>query len=301
MAAVCQAEATYNSLKFAWHKVEGVNQYGYTLTDATGTTVDEGTTDQTSVTFADLTPATDYTFELRVYGAVGEPSYRTSISAATLAIVSLDVPEPVVEQVGNKIKLSWPAISGAASYRYCYDIGDDTFSIDTADTECYITGLAPGIHEVTLQAISDYGGYTDSEVASVECVRSRTEIATVTGTYTSGLIRRNNSWSCQMHIYDDDTFTIDSFYQGEGYNLEIYLDRDETTSENFLGIYSFVEFPQAQYYIVDTGRASVPQIEMIPGLVDGAYGSTFTGDATSGTLTINTRYSTSTGTDKFVW
>lgn len=286
-----EAAVYYNSITYAWDKVPGVNQYGYTFRDADGFTLEDGITNATSVTFTDLAINSRYSFELRVYGATGEPSYCTVIESATKPVQQLATPAPTASQQSNRVVLSWPAVEGADWYVYSYAIGDNTITEIAYEPSCSIAGLAPGTHQLTVAAISDNPGYTDSQIATVQAIRTRSEIATVEGTYTCGLMRRNNSWPCTMHIYDDDSYVIDAFYQGEGYNLDFYVDGAS------VGVYNFASFPDCEYYVMDTGRESVPQVE----LVGGSGNSTFSGDAASGLMTITSRYSTTTATDQFQW
>lgn len=299
VADVHLASATYQSLTFEWNKVQGVNQYGYSLTDGSGLTVASGVTGERTITIESLATDAQYSFELVAYGATGEPSYRATVGGATLPIRALDAPTITATQRGNIIDLSWEPVDGAAAYSIDYTIADATMSILAVEsTSCSISGLAPGDNTIVVTSLSDYPGYLDSEPLTVTVTRTRQEIATVTGKYTSGLIRRNGTWDATMHIYDDGSYCIDSFYQYEGYNLDFYV---ETGSPEVIGIYGALSYPDNSYFVVATGRASVPELDLIPGIIDGEYGATFTGDAAGGQFTITSRYGTVQGVDKFVW
>lgn len=129
--------------------------------------------------------------------------------------MQLEAPSGTCTQEGNRVNFSWTPVDGAYAYKATWNLGENEYSEVTDGTSVTITGLAPGTHTLGVQALSNYGGYTDSEVTRVQAVRTRTEVKSVQGTYTCSLIRRNNSWDCTMHFYDDNTYVIDAFYQGE--------------------------------------------------------------------------------------
>jgi hypothetical protein len=145
------AVATPTSLTFSWQSVANAGSYSYVLKDASGTTLESGTTVNTSIYFSGLAAKSTYTLEVTAV-----PSDTTSyLNSATLTLTGtttdynqLATPTQAAEPVAelDAIKFSWNAVDGASEYAYTLKdaAGTTVASGTTQEVNLYITNLAEG-------------------------------------------------------------------------------------------------------------------------------------------------------------
>jgi hypothetical protein len=145
------AVATPTSLTFSWQSVANAGSYSYVLKDASGTTLDSGTTKNTTLYFSGLNANSTYTLEVTAI-----PSDTTSyLNSSTLTLTGtttdynqLAAPTQAAEPVAeyDAIKFSWNAVDGASEYGYTLTdaAGNTVASGTTKEVNLYITNLAEG-------------------------------------------------------------------------------------------------------------------------------------------------------------
>jgi hypothetical protein len=143
--------ATPTSLTFSWQSVANAGSYSYVLKDASGTTLESGTTVNTTIYFSGLAAKSTYTLEVTAV-----PSDTTSyLNSATLTLTGtttdynqLATPTQAAEPVAelDAIKFSWNAVDGASEYAYTLKdaAGTTVASGTTQEVNLYITNLAEG-------------------------------------------------------------------------------------------------------------------------------------------------------------
>lgn len=255
---------TVSALTFSWQAVEGVNQYGYELTDPDGKVQREGVTSETTIIFTKLSSSTTYTLTVEAYGANGVNTRRFSMTGTTGDIISLSAPTGFTQsQEKGKITITWNEVANADHYFYTVtDAAGESIAEDTTDDNTIsLSGLAIGDYTLTVYATSDDETYSQSGTASYLFSRNREVTSTKEGTYESYLY---GSWPCTMDICDDGSYVIHNFMQVEGYDLEFSIGDDNAVQYlNYYEVYG-------QYRYVATGLEEAYYIAYYEG-VDYSY------------------------------
>lgn len=236
---------TVSALTFSWPAVDGVDQYGYTLTSNDGDVVREGVTSDTYLYFTKLSPSTTYILTIEAFGANGATTRRFSMTGTTGDTTSLNAPTGFsMEIVDKNVVITWNAVENADHYTYVLRNSENkTVSEDVTD-ESTLTfeGLELGDYTFVVYATSDDEVYTQSGSASYLFSRVRGILETKEGTYESYLLGK---WTCYMDICDDGVYVIRDFMQVPGYDLELEILNDKSVKiVNYCdesGAFRFVE------------------------------------------------------------
>lgn len=288
--------SSFNSLSFSWSKVKGAIQYSYQLSEtATGEILVRDVTQSTTASFSDLKASTDYTLTVLAYAAL-ESDYTTSepvvLTARTADIVPLDTPVLEWSREVNTFYVEWGAVESAQYYYYVlYDGDNNVISEDwTSATYAGFENMRSGTYTCTVVAQTEIPGLSDSEEGRItfEFERERVEIWRLTGVYTSSLFSQD--WTAELVAYDDNSYTIESWYGVEGYDFTFKTnDSDEKIS---VSGYDY----DGQSYRVPTGLADGPEnISLF------ADQSSMTGSSIKGDITLKVSDGTNTGEDSFRW
>ncbi len=275
------AAATVNSLTFTWGKVTNAVQYGYSLTDPSGSEVDGGTTTATSVVIAGLTDNTTYTFKIMAFAATEDTSHEnsatTQLQATTGAIVPLAKPTLKVETGEGTVTISWEAVANAESYDYAYTPeGGTEVTGNTAETSLTLK-LDPGKYTFTLQAISSDAAYSASEKASAEFEVAKAEKKqswTADGTVDDGA---GNKWAATLVAWSDGSYTLKDWYNVEGYDLEFYINSDGSIS-----VTNYYEDYYPNIWVSSGDDIDNGWVQLYTATYGSEYYSNFDGDQTEG-------------------
>lgn len=229
-------DATYSSLTFRWGKVDGARQYSYQFAKSGSSTILEtGLTKDNHITFTGLDHDTEYTLTVLAYAAVNS-DHTTSepivLSARTTDLTTLESPQPAWSREANTVIVQWQAVDGARDYSYTLTDadGNEIDSGSTYDTSVNFTQFATGQYTFSLVAQTTQEGYRNSAPAqiSIDFTREREELWRTAGKYTSALL--NDTWDATLVAYDDNSYTLLSWYGTDGYNLEFPLTRPMLTT-----------------------------------------------------------------------
>lgn len=234
---VVSSDVTPTSLFFSWEGVKGSTQYSYQLYDPDNNQVAGNVTTKTSVRITKLRPMTTYTLKVIAYSPLMDPSRANSpiaeITATTNAVIPLAAPTQVVATPdGSTIQVEWAAVENATAYEYYYSDGTTELGRKTVKTPkatlygvpngqftFYVKATSSTVYEATQEAV-----YADSEYATTEFVRSRTEAWRVDGIYQSGTDSYN--YPATLVAYDDNSYVIKKWQGVDGYDLEIAVGND---------------------------------------------------------------------------
>lgn len=157
------------SATVTWGAVENASQYGVILYDSEGSAVQAIATKETSATFEDLNPSTDYSVGISSYGTfdgVLENVPVTKLDFRTEDAIQLDTPAiSGHKKQGTGYRVAWKAISGADSYEYiCTNTTlGEIYTGNVKTSSVTMTGLTSGDYEFKVKAISGAPEYLDSE------------------------------------------------------------------------------------------------------------------------------------------
>lgn len=171
--ASSELSVTVSSLSLSWEAVQGATQYGWQLLSSEGENLRGDVTTSTSVLLKDLTPDTEYVFEVwayaPVYGSVGN-SKILSQRVRTAAQVVLGTPVVQYELDGDAAVVSWEPVENAASYSVTVTSADGLVNktSTTEDTSTKVSKLTSEVeYTVRVKALSGEEKYLDSESTSV--------------------------------------------------------------------------------------------------------------------------------------
>lgn len=249
---------SYNTLTFEWDALEGVNQYGYELSDPEGTIVARGVTDDTMVIFDELMPSTTYTLTVYAYGPDGTTTRRFTLTGTTKTLVKLSAPELSATQTGARIYVTWNAVPDAGYYHYSYLLNNEEITGDTNDTTLELVGIPVGEYTISVMTVADGEGFESSETSNCNFSRNRNEMWSVTGDYISSILSSGNSWKVTMTAYDDGSYVLNDWYGVKGYNMEFTVNEDYS-----LNIETDVTDSYG-YYLVPSGKSQVPEVNIWP-------------------------------------
>ncbi len=299
---VAQTLKSYNALGFEWSAVPNTIQYGYKLYDPDEVVIEAGVTKDTYVSFSNLKPSTTYT--LRVWAFAGlDTDYFTSPAAELVAttgrLVYLEQPANLTV-TGDKgaYTVTWDAVADAESYVYTVFSGADvvkTGTIDASNNSFTLTGCGRDKDcRITLKAVSSLDGYFDSDEAETyfSYVSGPGDISwSAAGTYTSYIYNKN--WSATMNAYVDGSYSVESFYGADGYDLVFTVD-----SSNYLVMQCGQLDDSGQFWLIPTGNDAIGDLYSY---VWSGY-AMFSGDSAGGNMFfLNYDWDWNYGYDMFAW
>lgn len=173
------------SLAFSWHAIEGINQYGYELTNPEGDIVDTGVLQGTSIEFNDLQPSTTYTLTVWAYTPVpgNTPSGKTVIEQTTGSQIILGAPQNLTASLNSatgNIDVTFSEVTDATYYHYEL-AGATQLSGDWTETSASFSNLATGEYALSVWADNEDPDYARSAAAIVRFSVDRIQLAAVTG------------------------------------------------------------------------------------------------------------------------
>ena len=115
---VGEISTTSTTIRWGWTAVSGATgyRYQYKLTSASAWS-SEVVTSNTAVTISGLTNSTSYDFRARSYNASGNSSYSSDTASTTALSKPTGLRFDPGTLAGNRMRVSWNAVSGATSYR----------------------------------------------------------------------------------------------------------------------------------------------------------------------------------------
>lgn len=243
-----------SSLAFNWQAVSGATQYAYELYDASGNVVLGNVTSATSMIATGLEPSSTYTLKVWAYADVKADKTTSPIAtltATTNAMVPLANPVPEAKAGNGGVTISWPEVEHATSYRYSYVNADgENVQGETETNSVTITGLPLGEYTITITATSDDEAYSDSEPIKLTFQRTKEEIWSKSGTYTSAGL--GLSFAAKIVAYDDGSYSIEAPFGESGYSIDFTVPDGSkaiapiATPDDY-GYYSI--YASSQYYV----------------------------------------------------
>lgn len=289
---------SFNTLAFAWDRIDNAVQYGYQLEDPSGEVVRTGVVNTTSVTLTDLEPATTYTLNVWAYAAMNS-GYSTApqvtLTATTDPLIGLDIPVATLVSAGSSsFEFSWTPVAGADAYAYKV-VGEDYLCVDTISaTSVTVRNIDSGAYEFSVAAISYQPGYSNSDYSQpIQFSGTRVRLWTAEGTYYS--YAYNSTWDASIAAYDDGTYSILSWYGVEGYNFSFSIDNSGEYGPFQMECGTFDA--SSWLYAVPTGVADFPQLDVYP-YYDYSY---MQGNESAGKVNINHWYGGNYVNDYFEW
>ena len=305
---VTETAGAYNTLSFEWSDVADAVQYGYRLSDEGGVAIKAGVTQDKSVTFTGLKPATTYILEVWAFAAM-DGDYSTppavTLTATTDALVKLGTPSnlALTSDNGYTYTASWEAVANASEYAYSIrsSEGVEVISDSTTATSVSLNGLGNGDYTFIVYA-EGYDGYESGSSTSAEFNVYKPEVIeplyTVRGTYYS--VQLNTSWDAYMEAYPDGSYSILAFYGVDGYNLDFKIDTaKEGDMFSFINGEYVVESNGYEVWEIPTGISN-PSVIMTYPWSNYSY---MEGDKDSGEVGIGLYYGEgfTWGYDVFTW
>lgn len=251
---VTEGAKTVSSLAFNWVPVPGASQYAYELYDADGKTVLGDVTSATSIIATGLKPSTTYTLKVWAYSPLNSDKSTSPIAtltATTNAKTPLATPATPTATTGNGgVTISWPAVENANQYKYSYEVNGETKNGTVETNSITLTDLPIGEYTIQIIASSTDENFSDSEPISLTFQRTKAESWRKTGTYTSASL--GTSFKTTLVAYDDGSYTIESPYGEDGYQISFTVPEGSTeiapsTTVDSYGYYSF--YVSSQYYV----------------------------------------------------
>lgn len=293
-------DATYSTLTFEWQPVDGARQYSYQFgLPGAEDFIDMGLTKETKLTFTGLQPDTEYQLTVLAYAAMGSGNTTSEpiiLTARTSALTSLATPVLEWTREVNSVIVSWQPIDGARDYAYSFTAADGTVigSGTTYGTSVSFSNVDTGVYTITVTAQTQQDGFGNSAPAtlSIDFVRERQELWRTTGVYTSAIL--GSEWNATLVAYDDNTYTLLSWYGTDGYNLDFTIDESDAANM-FHPADSYTS--AGGIYTVPTGRTDFPTVNLIATDNRCSLG----GNSGKGSITLAVASADKEGNDKFVW
>lgn len=157
------------SATVTWGAVANASQYGVILYDAEGSAIEAVATKETTATFEDLDPSTDYCIGISsyaIYDGVLDNVPETKLNFRTADAIKLDAPEVSGHRKqGSGYRVAWKVISAAASYEYiCTNLTlGEIYTGNVQTSSVTLTDLANGDYEFKVRALSGSPEYLDSD------------------------------------------------------------------------------------------------------------------------------------------
>lgn len=245
--ASSELSVTVSSLSLSWEAVPGATQYGWQLLSSEGENLRGDVTNSTSVLLKDLTPDTEYVFEVwayaPVYGSVGN-SKILSQRVRTAAQVVLGTPVLQYELDGDAAVVTWEPVENAASYSVTVTSADGLVNktSTTEDTSTKVSKLTSDVeYTVSVKALSSEESFLDGESASVSFT-----YVYVAPTFTMTIDDLVGNYTCRATgwTYDEDweeydyTYSID-ITKVEGSENQLSIDGFYWTESPAIGTVDF--------------------------------------------------------------
>lgn len=294
--------STFCSLSFEWGKVKDAVQYSYQLAETvTGNVVNTDVTRSTTASFTGLKPSTDYTLTVLAYAAIGS-EYTTSapivLTARTADIVPIATPQPILSREVNTATLEWDYVESAQSYLWQLRDADNELLDEGETAASYVSfsNMQSGTFTFTVIAQTDVPGLKNSEPGSLtfEFVRERIEVWRIKGTYSSALT--DSEWKAELVAYDDNSYTIESWYGVENYDFTFTIDEQDGASAFIVSDRDYAYDPASQSYSIPTGLSDGPaNVSLFHSQC------TMEGSPAKGSISLNVSDGIHTGNDRFTW
>jgi len=188
------ATATDNSITVTWNAVTGANGYQIKICHA-GNCDEKYITTATSIIIPELSPETEYTYQVRTIKGSEVSEYSSVKQITTLKeVVIIPFPTNVnATATENSITVSWDAVPEADRYqvkicRTGTDSCDEIYTTGSA-TSLVIPNLSPATdytYQVRTVVGSDMSEYNDSKRIATESVTETPTFASVTTVYCEG-------------------------------------------------------------------------------------------------------------------
>jgi hypothetical protein len=219
------ATATVYTLTFSWDEVANATQYAYELKNAAGDVVSGDVTSKTSVYFTGLQDGATYTLDVWAYAKAYSDQYSRSkvgtFTGTTIATKTLAAPQNVASTVdGTTVVVTWDAVEHADGYKYILDGGRESSARSNSAT---IKNVSVGSHTIVIYASSRSEEYPRADSTTYEFTVEKQKQVVWSRT---GSLSRHDRTSAQTTLiyYDDDTYTLKSWYGVEGYDFSFTVD-----------------------------------------------------------------------------
>ena len=289
---------SFNTLSFAWDRIDNAVQYGYQLQNPSGEPIRTGVVNTTAVTLTDLEPATTYTLNVWAYAGINSgftTAPQVVLTATTDPLTELAVPQVSLSgSTSGTFDFSWAPVANADAYAYKLT-GEDYIKMDTVSSlSVTIKNLNSGDYEFSVAALSYEPGYSDSDYsAPIPFSITRVSLWQVEGTYYS--YAYDSTWKASLVAYDDGTYSILSWYGVDGYDFSFSINNSGEYGPFQMECGTFDS--SSWLYSVPTGLADLPQLDVYP-YYDYSY---MTGNESAGKININHWYSGNYVNDYFEW
>ncbi|MBQ9372035.1 MAG: fibronectin type III domain-containing protein [Thermoguttaceae bacterium] len=205
-------------------------------------------TNETSYTITNLTPATQYDFRIVAKGEVEDPDYVASEAAETTDATRAKLATPTnvtTEHDLTSISLAWDAVDHAVKYAITYGVTDSgtTTTIEVDSPQFSIGGKASGVsYTFVITAVGDGDYYVDSEPTAAIVAQTQAKLVANAPTLD---VRTTTSiavkWNAVDHatgytLYKDEqaievgnvtSYAITGLAEGTEYSFKIVAKGDE--------------------------------------------------------------------------
>ena len=261
MGAGTLETVSHDKLTFNWDKVEGAIQYGCELLTDNDEVVDAKVTNARTIQFTGLKASTDYTLKVYAYARpygntlTSEPLILTG---RTDDIIVLATPQQLTYDINiNNLTFSWEAVANAQAYAYTLTKdGEDYESGSVKETSVRFKNIETATYEFTVTATTTVDGYANSAPVSIEYshVYEDPVLWSAKGIYTSEYL--NSSWETTLIAYKDGSYTLQPWYNVEGYDFSFSI--DESDPDDMFRLPEDTEYDTSGWPYVYTGRSSAP-------------------------------------------
>lgn len=205
-------------------------------------------TNETSYTITNLTPATQYDFRIVAKGEVEDPDYVASEAAETTDATRAKLATPTnvtTDHTMNSISLAWSAVDNAVKYAITYGVTDSgtTTTIEVDSPQFSIGGKASGVsYTFVIKAVGDGDYYVDSEPTAAIVAQTQAKLVADAPTLD---VRTTTSitvkWNAVDHatgytLYKDEqaievgnvtSYAVTGLAEGTEYSFKIVAKGDE--------------------------------------------------------------------------
>jgi hypothetical protein len=289
------AVATANSLTFSWQSVANASSYSYVLKNASGTTVDSGTTTYTTLYFSGLQSNSTYTLEVTAVSS-DTSAYTNSgtltLTGTTSGPTALATPQ-VSAKAGARTVVSWNAVNNAEAYVVSYEDVVDTVTATSINLDFLTLDKAITISVVAINGSDELA--LDSEAGKATVTRTRKEVSharaatTVWDNDASAYVTTDVKY--RITAYDDGSYTIKDWYGFSGYDLT-FMQVEQGTGTIKIDGTNYDDYPDYAWLDIP-GANTYDGLQVYTGEYGGYSYAGFDGDvASSGSFWIwdNTKY-----------
>jgi hypothetical protein len=289
------AVATANSLTFSWQSVANASSYSYVLKNASGTTVDSGTTTYTTLYFSGLQSNSTYTLEVTAVSS-DTSAYTNSgtltLTGTTSGPTALATPQ-VSAKAGARTVVSWNAVNNAEAYVVSYEDVVDTVTATSINLDFLTLDKAITVSVVAINGSDELA--LDSEAGKATVTRTRKEVSharaatTVWDNDASAYVTTDVKY--RITAYDDGSYTIKDWYGFSGYDLT-FMQVEQGTGTIKIDGTNYDDYPDYAWLDIP-GANTYDGLQVYTGEYGGYSYAGFDGDvASSGSFWIwdNTKY-----------